>query len=65
MVRDKQVRLKLNTIQILDEVNWLRAREASRTKEVFAKLMKSARTIWTPDESVVFLARFYLKNRKK
>lgn len=65
MSKDRHIRLKKETSLILDEVNRLRTKEATRTREIFAELMKSARGIWTPNETIRFLAKFYLKNRKK
>lgn len=65
MVNDKQVRLKLSTLEILQEVDRQRVKEKIRTKEVFAKLMKDVRGMWTPNESILFLAEFYLKHRKR
>lgn len=64
-MEDQHIRLKEKTIQTINEVNRLRTREATRTKDIFAALMKSARGIWTPNETILFLANFYLKNRKK
>ncbi len=66
MDKDHHIRLKEKTVQILIEVNRLRTREATRTREIFAKLMKSkARGIWSYDETILFLAEYYLKNRKQ
>lgn len=62
---DRLVRLKPVTIESLNEVNRLRTKEATRTKEIYAALMKDkTRSLWTPDECVKFLIDFYLKHRK-
>ncbi len=65
MTKYKFVRLREDTVKVMTEVSRLRTKEATRTREIFAKLMDSARGIWTPNESVLFLANFYLKNRKR
>jgi hypothetical protein len=65
MEKDYRIRLKEETIKILKEVDRLRSKEGTRTKEIYAQLMKDARGMWTPNQSVLFLANFYLKHRNK
>lgn len=65
MEKDYRIRLKKETIEILKEIDRLRAKEATRTKEILAQLGKDARSMWTPNQAILFLAKFYLKNRNK
>lgn len=62
---DTIVRLKQETISVLNEINHLRTKEIVADKKFFAEMLKGTRGLFTTNKEVLFLAKFYLANRKK